>query len=598
MNVLLVLAIAIVVLLVGYIGYGGWLARQWGIDPDKPTPANEFEDGVDYMPAPEYVAMGHHFSSIAGAGPINGPIQAAIFGWVPVLLWVLIGGVFFGAAHDFGALFASIRNKGRTLALVVRDNIDTTAKVLFTVFAYLSLVLLVGAFTSIVASTFGVTGVDAAVDDRNMTTASISILFIFAAIAWGVALRGREVPAEAHVLLAIIVLVICVAGGMLFHPIALPAQTWMWVLAIYILAASLAPMWILLQSRDYLSSYLLYGMMILSLFGIIGAGINGAATHMDIPAFTGFTASNIAVDSTGAPIINADGNTVINPAAASGYLFPVLFITIACGAISGFHSLVASGTTSKQIDNEKNAKPIGYGSMLIESLLAIISLCAVGFVWVQYQAGEFSAPTQVFASGLSSMLATVLGESSQTITFQLLILAVSAFCLTTLDTATRLARYMFQELWIPAGQTIETLTGWRAVMANKYLATIVTVVLGVGLGMTGYSIIWPLFGAANQLLAALAMLAITVWLRNVGRNNKMFYIPMAFMMCVTLTSLFLTISSKVQLFVAGPEVLAAQAGGAIGVAAQLIIACVLFVLAIVLVVKGTVALRKPQDRKS
>ncbi|MBQ9059347.1 MAG: hypothetical protein IJ125_09210 [Atopobiaceae bacterium] len=586
MNLLLVLIISVVVLFLGYVIYGSWLARQWGIDPKKETPAHSLEDGDDFEPTPPYVVLGHHFSSIAGAGPINGPIQAAIFGWVPVLLWILLGGVFFGAVHDFGTLFTSLRNKGQSLALIVRDYIDNTAKTLFTLFAFLSLVLLVAAFTSIVAGTFAVTGADAAVDDRNMTTASISICFIGAAIVWGILFRGRRAPMDVDIVFGIVVIVICVAFGLIFHPLALNTQAWMWILGAYILAASLAPMWILLQPRDYLSSYLLYAMMLLSIVGIIGAGINGAVTNLDMPAFNGFWVSNAAVDASGTALLNADGSSIINQAAASGYLFPTLFITIACGAISGFHSLVASGTTSKQIDNELHAQPIGYGGMLIECVLAVISVCAVAFVWNQYQAGEFSAPTQVFASGLSGMLSTVLGEASQPVFYQLLILAVSAFCLTTLDTATRLARFMFQELWIPVGKTEATVSGWRAVLANKYVATFVTVGLGLFLGMTGYSIIWPLFGAANQLLAALAMLAVSVWLRNAGHNNKMFYVPMVFMMLVTLASLFFTIRDKFVLFSGGPELLSAQAGGSVGVVVQLAIAAVLFVLAIVLAVKS------------
>ena len=592
MNALLLLIAVIAVLVVAYVFYGGWLAKKWGIDPDHATPAHVLEDGRDYEPAPPYVVLGHHFSSIAGAGPINGPIQAAIFGWVPVVLWVVIGGIFFGAAHDFGALFSSIRNKSRTLSIVVLENIDSTAKALFTVFAYLALVLLVAAFTSIVAATFGVTGLDAAVDDRNRATASISVFFVIAALLWGFMLRGRSVPMKADVVLAIIVIIICVAAGMLFHPISLDARTWMLVLGVYILAASLAPMWVLLQPRDYLSSYLLYGMMALAIFGIVGAGINGAAANLEIPAFTGFSASNAAVDPAGNFLLAENGAPVINASAASGYLFPALFITIACGAISGFHGLVASGTTSKQLDNERHAQPIAYGGMLIECVLAIISLCAVGFVWTQYQAGEFSAPTQVFASGLSGMLATVLGETAQPVAYQLLILAVSAFCLTTLDTATRLARYMFQEFWVPKGESIVSVTGWRAIMTNKYLATVLTVTLGVGLGMSGYTIIWPLFGAANQLLAALAMLAVSVWLRNAGRSNRMFYVPMAFMMCVTVTSLAFTIHQKVSLFVSGAGALASQTGGAVGVGIQLSIACLLLILALVLTVKGAVSLRK------
>ena len=587
MNAMLLLVIAAAVLACGYVFYGKWLADQWGIDAGRRTPAHELADGVDYVAAQPYIVLGHHFSSIAGAGPINGPIQAAIFGWVPVTLWVLIGGIFFGAMHDFGSLFASIRHKGQTLAIVVRDNMDGTAKTLFTIFAYLTLVLIVAAFASIVAGTFGVTG-NVQADERNMTTASVSIFYIIAAVLWGLFFRGRKLSGASHISLAIVVLVLCIMAGMSFHPIALTPNAWIAVLAIYILIASLAPVWILLQPRDYLSSYLLYGLIIVAFVGIIGAGIEGKAT-LDIPAFTGFSSSNIAVDASGSPILNDDGKPVINRAATSGYLFPALFITVACGAISGFHSLVASGTTSKQIDTEAHAKPIGFGGMMLECLVAIISLCAVGFAWSQYRAGGFAAPTQVFASGLSGVLASVFGAHSQEISYQLLILAVSAFCLTSLDTATRLARYMFQELWIPVGESLDTLTGWRKVLANPYVATVITVAFGICLSMTGYTIIWPLFGAANQLLAALALLAVATWLKNMGCNSKMFYLPMVFMMLVTLTSLTLTIVQKTGVLLGGD--MSTQAGGFAGVVVQLIIAVLLFILAIVLTVRGVKTLR-------
>lgn len=588
MNAMLLLLIAIVALVLGYVFYGKWLAKQWGVDPGRTTPAFEMADGVDYVVAPPYVVLGHHFSSIAGAGPINGPIQAAIFGWVPVTLWVLIGGIFFGAMHDFGSLFASLRHKGQTLAIVVRDNMDSTSKTLFTIFAFLTLVLISAAFASIVSGTFGVTGTDPVADDRNMTTASISIFYIIVAVIWGFLFRGHTIPGASNIAFAIVALIVCVSAGMGFHPLALSPGVWMWILAGYILIASLAPVWILLQPRDYLSSYLLYGMIILSVIGIFGAGFTGNAT-LDIPAFTEIEVSNVAVDASGAPILDSEGNPVINRAAVSGYIFPVLFITIACGAISGFHSLVASGTTSKQIDNEGHARVIGYGGMLIECLLAIISLCAVGFTWAAYRAGVYATPTQVFASGLSNVLSTVFGEEARSISYQLLILAASAFCLTSLDTATRLARYMFQELWIPAGETLDSLTGWRAKLANRYVATVITVIFAIALGMTGYNIIWPLFGAANQLLAALALLAVATWLGNIGRNNRMFVLPMVFMMLVTLFSLLLTIWQKIDIIGAGNYT--GQVGGVAGVFVQLGIAVLLFVLAIVLATRGINTLR-------
>jgi carbon starvation protein len=571
MNAVLILLISAVVLVVGYITYGGWLAKQWGVDDSRPTPAHELEDGVDYVPAKPYVVLGHHFSSIAGAGPINGPIQAAVFGWVPVLLWILIGGIFFGAMHDFGALFASLRHKGQTLATVVAENIDDTAKKLFCVFAYLTLILVVAAFASIVAGTFAVTaGADGTVDLTSSTnlanrrTAMISLLFIVVAVIYGLATRGRNIPAAANIISAIVIIVAVVAVGYNFPLIALDNTTWMIIIGIYILVASVAPVWILLQPRDYLSSYLLYGMIILAVVGIIGAGIMGQNTNLEIPAFTGFNSALAKGDS---------------KVATSGFLFPALFITIACGAISGFHSLVASGTTSKQLDRESQAQPIAYGGMLLECLVAVISLCAVGYAFSGYMDGTYTAPTQVFAGGLSQMLACIPGlQNVGDLAYSLLILAVSVFCLTSLDTATRLGRYMFQELFTPKGAAIEDLTGWRKVLTNPWVATIITVALGVWLGLTGYTLVWPLFGAANQLLAALGLLAVCAWLGKAGRNNKMFYIPMVFMLIVTLTSLAITIQGKVASVIAGTITSA--------VVLQLVIAVLLFVLAIILAVKG------------
>ena len=595
MNAMLVLLGGLIVLIVGYVCYGGWLAKQWGVDPKRPTPAQELEDGIDYVPSKPYVLLGHHFSSIAGAGPINGPIQAAVFGWVPVLLWVLIGGIFFGAMHDFGALFASLRHKGQSIAAVIAENIDNTAKRIFCIFAYLTLLLVVAAFASIVANTFAV-GLANATDASNLAnqrTAMISMLFIVAAVIYGLVTRGRNIPAVANIGIAILIIVVLVAVGYNFPYISLDYTTWMILLGVYIMVAAIAPVWILLQPRDYLSSFLLYGMIILSIIGIVGASLTGNASNLDIPAFTGFFASNAAVDAAGNPIINPEtGAAVTNLSAASGFLFPALFITIACGAISGFHSLVASGTTSKQLEKESHAQPIAYGGMLIECLLAIISLCAVGFVWQAYCAGDYASPTAVFAGGLSQMLACIPGlEGVESIAYTLLILAVSAFCLTSLDTATRLARYMFQELWIPVGETMESVTGAHKFFSNPYVATLITVVIGIVLGMTGYTIIWPLFGAANQLLAALALLAVCAWLGNAGKNNKMFYIPMVFMLAVTLTSLVQTLYAKGLVLMAG-------SGDLFSAAVQAILAAILFVLAIVLAGKGAKTIfgkKKPQE---
>ena len=569
MNAMLVVIVGIAILVVGYIFYGGWLAKQWGVDDKKVTPAHELEDGMDYVPAKAPVLMGHHFSSIAGAGPINGPIQAAVFGWVPVVLWVLIGGIFFGAVHDYGALFASIRHKGQSLGEVVAANIGNRAKKLFLVFSYLTLVLVVAAFASIVAGTFEAKyteagAVDVAASATNASVAMISILFILMAIVFGLLVYRRGAPLSVATVAGVIGIVICLVIGLNFHPVYLSNTVWMWIIAVYILVASVAPVWILLQPRDYLSSFLLYGMMVIAAVGVIGAGLTGAdAAHMDMPAFTAFN----------------------DPITKLGTMFPALFVTIACGAISGFHSLVGSGTTAKQLDHERDAKPIAYGGMLIECALALISLAAVSFIWQEYVAGDIRVPTQVFATGISRMVASIPGlEATQPTVSALLVLTVSAFCLTSLDTATRLARYMFQEFWLEPGQTYKDVTGIKATLSNPYVATAITVVLGVGLGMTGYGKIWPLFGAANQLLAALALLTVCAWLGNIGRNNKMFYIPMAFMLVVTLFSLFQTVTNRIGQITSPDPVV--QAAVDWGTYAQAILGTLLFILAIVLAWEG------------
>lgn len=567
MNAAVLLIISIAILVVGYIFYGGWLSKKWGVDPNKVTPAHTMEDGVDYVPAKAPVLMGHHFSSIAGAGPINGPIQAAVFGWVPVALWVLIGGIFFGGVHDFGALFASVRNKGKSIGTVIEDSIGLKAKRLFLIFAYLTLLLVVAAFASIVANTFKATflengAVDIAASSANASTAMISIFFVVLAIFFGFFVYRRNAPLGVSTIIGVALIAVAMVVGLKWHPLYLSYETWMIICGIYILIASVTPVWILLQPRDYLSSFLLYGMMILAVVGIVGC-------HPSIdtmPAFTGFK------------------DTLAPTGSSIGYLFPALFVTIACGAISGFHSLVGSGTTAKQLNREQDAQPIAYGGMLIESALAIISLCAVAYIWKDYADGTTVVPTAVFAGGLSAMLGELFGTGAQSVTYSLLILAVSAFCLTSLDTATRLARYMFQEFWMKPGESIKDMTGARKVLTNPYVATAITVVIGIALGMTGYAKIWALFGAANQLLAALGLLAVAAWLGKIGRNNKMFLFPMAFMLIVTLTSLVFTIITQVNLITSGADVTWGIVRG--------VIAVLLIILAIDLVVEGVKTLSK------
>lgn len=563
MNAVVILLVGIVILVLGYIFYGGWLAKQWGVDPKRTTPAHELEDGNDYVPAKAPVLMGHHFSSIAGAGPINGPIQAAVFGWVPVMLWVLIGGIFFGAVHDFGALFASVRNKGQSIGEVIAESIGSRAKKLFLTFSYLTLILVVAAFASIVANTFKATytesgALDEVASAANASTAMISILFIIIAIIFGMMVYRRNASLVVSTVVGVAAIVICMVVGYNWHPIYLNGSTWMVIVGIYIAVASVTPVWILLQPRDYLSSFLLYGMMIIAVVGIVGAH-----PTLSIPAFTGF-------------IDKAEYGSGVS----LGSMFPALFVTIACGAISGFHSLVGSGTTAKQLDKESDAQPIAYGGMLIECALALISLCAVGYIWSEYVPNGITTPTAVFATGISRMCATIpFLAGAENVIYAMLILAVSAFCLTSLDTATRLARYMFQEFWLEPGQTWKDATGFKRVLTNPYVATLITVVLGIALGMTGYAKIWALFGAANQLLAALGLLAVAAWLGTMGKNNKMFLFPMAFMLIVTIVSLCQTILTNFKNATAGTgEVLWCWIRAGLGT--------LLVILAIVLAVEG------------
>ena len=575
MNSLVLLIICVAILVLGYIFYGGWLCKQWGVgEGNNETPAHTMEDGVDYVPAKAPVLMGHHFSSIAGAGPITGPIGAAMFGWLPVTLWILIGGIFFGGVHDFGALFASVRNKGMSIGEIISANMSKRAKRLFIIFSYLTLILVVAAFASIVASTFGATfdesgAVDMVKSETPASVAMISLLFIIIAIVFGFCVYRRNMPMGIASVVGVLAIVGIMVVGMNFHPIYLSTKTWMWIVGLYIAIASVTPVWILLQPRDYLSSFLLYAMLAVAVFAVI---VGHPTFDASFPAFGG-----LAVD-------NGNGTQ---------YLFPVLFTTVACGAISGFHSLVSSGTTSKQLDKEKDAKPIAYGGMLLECVLAVLTLCAIGYAYKWNAANPDNAlvgATAIFGGGIAHMVDDVI-PGSYAILNSLLVLTYSAFCLTSLDTATRLARFMFQEFWLEPGQTTKDVKeGWKKVMVNPYFATILTVVLGILLGMTGYAKIWGLFGAANQLLAGIGLLAVATWLGNAGKNNKMFLIPMAFMIVVTICSLALTVKNQIGIISAG--------GADWGPYAQTILGILLIVLAVVLVIEGVQTLKNQKAKKA
>ena len=565
MTALLIILAAIALLILGYITYGSWLAKQWGIDPSRKTPAIEKEDGVDYVAAPPAVLMGHHFSSIAGAGPINGPIQASVFGWLPVFLWCVIGGIFFGGLQDFGSLFASIRHDGKSLGEIINDTMGQRAKKLFLIFGLLVLILVIASFVNVVAGTFfteeGGFGF-AGSPTNNQTTAMISLLFIVLAVIYGYVtnkMNVKTVPASiAGVIGIIIITILGLNCGFVMGRTA-----WIVFIGIYIVVASLVPVWILLQPRDYLSSFLLYAMMAIAVIGILVAAFTGSA-QFTIPAVTGW--------STGI-----------------GNMFPALFITVACGACSGFHSLISTGTTSKQLRNEKDAKPIGYGSMLIESALGVVSLIAVGMVYSKYTEGGFGSPSAAFGAGIAIMFGAE-GTGIYNTISALLTLAVSVFALTSLDTGTRLSRFMFSELFLKENEaTWKDATGARKVLAHPLFGTTFMVVIGCILGGLKLSAIWALFGAANQLLAGIALLAVCAWLGEVGKNNKMFYVPMVFMLCATLTSLVQTIIKKFGAIGGGEAVW--------GDWFQLVFAIAMAVLAVILVIEGIQTFQKQAKTK-
>ena len=537
MNSLVLLIVCVAILGIGYVCYGGWLCKQWGVGESKTeTPAHTMADGVDYVPAKAPVLMGHHFSSIAGAGPITGPIGAAMFGWLPVTLWILIGGIFFGGVHDFGALFASVRSKGQSIGEIISANMSKRAKQLFIIFSYLTLILVVAAFASIVASTFGAVydengALDMAKSATPATVAMISILFILIAIVFGFCVYRRNMPMGIASVFGVLAIVLIMAIGMNFHPIYLSTKTWMWIVGLYIAIASVTPVWILLQPRDYLSSFLLYAMLAVAAFGVIVAH---PTFDSSFPAVTSFAVDN--------------GNGV-------QYMFPVLFTTVACGAV--------------------------------------LTLCAIGYAYkwnAVHPDQALKGATAIFGGGIAHMIDDII-PGSYSILNSLLVLTYSAFCLTSLDTATRLARFMFQEFWLEPGETAADIKeGWKKVMVNPYFATILTVVLGILLGMNGYGKIWGLFGAANQLLAGIGLLAVATWLGNMGKNNKMFLIPMAFMIIVTITSLALTVKNQIGMIAAG--------GADWGPWAQTILGILLIFLAIILVIEGVQTLSRQKAAKA
>ncbi|MGN0165357.1 MAG: carbon starvation protein A [Lachnospiraceae bacterium] len=551
MNGIIMMIIAIVVLGGAYLLYGRYLQKKWGIDPNAKTPAYEFEDGVDYEPADTNVVFGHQFASIAGAGPINGPIQAAIFGWVPVLLWILVGGVFFGAVQDFAAMYASVKNKGRTIGYIIEEYIGKVGKKLFLAFCWLFCILVIAAFADVVAGTFNGFSLDSngAVASKitaNGAVATTSVLFILEAVALGFILKYCKLNKWVNTGIAIIMLVAAVALG-LNLPIFLSREVWHLIIFGYIFVACIVPVWALLQPRDYLNSYLLIFMILAAVIGVFVAN-----PSCNLNAFNGF---------------NVNGQ----------YLFPILFVTIACGAVSGFHSLVSSGTASKQIKNEKNMLPVSFGAMLMESMLAVIALIAVAS-FASGEAAEQGLLTQpqIFAGAIANFLSVV--GLPHDLVFTLINLAVSAFALTSLDSVARVARISFQEFFVDSDTDEEHMSPVLKVLTNNSFATIITLVLAFLLAKVGYAEIWPLFGSANQLLSVLALVACAVFLKKTKRQGIMLWIPMFFMMAVTFTALSMTISKLSKALV--------TTGLSLGSTLQLVFAVLLLALGVIVAIAG------------
>lgn len=509
MNTLVIVLIAAVVLVAAYLLYGRWLAKKWGIDPKAQTPAVKYNDGKDYVPTNGWTVFSHQFSSIAGAGPVTGAIQAAAFGWLPVLLWVLLGGVFFGAVTDFGALYASVKNDGKSMGVLIEKYTGKTGRKLFLLFCWLFTLLVIAAFADMVAGTFNAytvkDGVSVLSDAANTNgcAGTISIMFMVFAVIFGLIQKKFNLSGWKEAVVGLLCVVASFAIGMHF-PLILSKDAWSYITFVYIFFAAVLPMWLLKQPRDYMTTFMFIGM-------IAGAVIGLLVAHptMNLPVFTGFTNEKL------------------------GTLFPILFVTVACGAVSGFHSLVSSGTSSKTIENEKDMTKVGYGAMVLESLLAVLALCVAGAAASQDGTPASGTPFQIFSRGVAGFF-EMFGIPVHFATV-FMTMCVSALALTSLDAVARIGRMSFQELF--AVDDMKNAKPWRKVLCNPYFSTIITLLFGFVLTKIGYANIWPLFGSANQLLSALVLITLCVFMKVTGRSNKMLFPPMIIMLCVTFTAL-------------------------------------------------------------
>ena len=548
MNTLVIVLIAAVCLLAGYILYGRWLANKWGVDPKAKTPACAMEDGQDYVPTDGWTVFAHQFSSIAGAGPVTGAIQAAVFGWLPVLLWVILGGIFFGAVTDFGALYASVKNEGKSMGLLIETYIGKTGRKLFLLFCWLFTLIVIAAFADMVAGTFnaytvkdGVTALSPAAQ-TNGAAGSISLLFIVVAMVFGLIQKKLHLTGWKETAVGLACTAAAFAIGMAF-PLTAGKETWSYLTFAYIFMAAVLPMWFLMQPRDYMTTFMFAGM-------IIGAVVGLAVAHpsMNLPVYTGFRNEQM------------------------GDMFPILFVTVACGAVSGFHSLVSSGTSSKTISNERDMLKVGYGAMVLESLLAVLALCVAGAAASADGTPAAGTPFQIFSAGVAGFLEMFGIPVYAAQCF--MTMCVSALALTSLDSVARIGRMSFQELF--STDDMKYAEGWRKVLCNKYFATVVTLACGFILTKIGYANIWPLFGSANQLLSGLVLITLCVFLKVTQRENRTLLIPLVIMLCVTFTALIERSIALVNAFGAGTAVFMVEG-------LQLIIAALLMVLGVIIV---------------
>ena len=564
MNGIVLMLVAAVVLACGYLLYGRWLSNKWGVDAKALTPARRMEDGKSFSPASAFTVFSHQFSSICGAGPVTGTIVAMAFGWLPVVLWVLIGGIFFGAVHDFGALYASMKNNGKSLAQLIEKYIGKTGRRLFLIFSWLFCIIVIAAFTSMVCGTFKYTpaeagGIDFAKSYAAGCAGTISILFTFVAIAFGWAQRKFNLDGAKEFVVAVVAIVLMFAVGMQF-PLYLDLNQWIAVVMVYLVFAGAMPIQTLKQPRDYLTTIMMVVMIVCAVLGIVVLGVNGQAT-ITAPVFTGFSTK-------------------------SGMMFPVLFVSVACGALSGFHSLVSSSTSSKQVSNETDAVKVGYGAMVLESFVGVLAIIIAGIMFSDMNTagtgalnnGVASTPFQIFAAGIARGMQAFGVDSTVATVF--MTMNVSALALTSLDAVARIARTSFSEFFAKSNDAlaIEDKSGAMKVLGNPWFATLVTLIPGLALTFGGYLAIWPLFGASNQLLGGMTMITLAVFCKCTGRKGAMLYVPVAFLLCWTFTSLVQSIMGCVTALSAG------TAASVFNSVLQLVFAILLVVLGLIVAV--------------